>query len=201
MAIFQKILILAAIAGIIYFVYFQLKNKRKMSTTAWVVTLLVVLFLIGLLRDTPQQTEFPTTTTLPEDRAPKQVSVLKSEKTKMMGYNIHFLVNNPTEFTPELAKQVANYHCGSSCNSLYFWRTKKAFDLLMYQRTYFQELSRSTGVDAFKQEQKWERTDNHWINICEDLLGTCTFGEDLYTYPYAREIKYRELGGKMQFKD
>jgi hypothetical protein len=207
MPLLQQIIALAALFGVGYFIYHRKKTEQDISRTEWAIAIVAALYLLGVLRGNKtesrtiadDQTEEAVSTK--ENPFDKQVSVLKSENNPMVGYNIHFLVKNPSELTPELAKQIADYHCGTSCNMLYYWSNEAAFDLLMYKRTYFVEQSKTMPFDeVVKMEKKWERTNNHWIDICEGLMGQIMQGdESLYTYPYAREKKYRELGGKMRF--
>ncbi|GAB2554524.1 HIRAN domain-containing protein [Spirosoma areae] len=112
--------------------------------------------------------------------------------------NLWFYVNDLGRDTAQI-KQVAialiNEYCDDkTCNQVYFWRDKKAFELLEYKREQFRIDNYDYDKNKWlRAESKWK--DKNWKFVCENLAANYdNNGGELMYEPYL-DSDYRQHGG------
>jgi hypothetical protein len=115
------------------------------------------------------------------------VEVLQKEESG--GYsNIHFLILKDSLSIDDV-KNIAESNCGKMCNQLYFWKDKKAYELLKFKRENYYSLNPKDKI-----QKEWVQ--KNWIFVCENLNYVYGQGE-IEVFPYL-DYKYKELGGKLK---
>ena len=113
--------------------------------------------------------------------------------------NLWFLTENLSRDTNQI-KRVATalikeYCADKTCNQVYFWRSKEAFELEGYEQSHFSIENFDYDKDKWlKAEYKWK--DKHWPFVCENLAATYDNNSGLLEYEPYMDSDYREHGGK-----
>lgn len=152
-----------------------------------ILGLAVLIFLYMQFFPPPADTNSQVTS-VEKSSGPDVKSMVEDLSTSEAGNysNYHFLVLQPDSFNVAQASYIAAKYCSDHCNQLYYWKDRKAYELLMEKR------SRFTSAESFAEEKKWKK--KHWVYVCENLLATNAQG-DVDLMPYLDE-DYRKYGGK-----
>ncbi|WP_234734545.1 SHOCT domain-containing protein [Tellurirhabdus bombi] len=125
------------------------------------------------------------------------------DKAEVSGYyNIHFWVpeisTDPKQIEA-VAQSLVNQYCSGSpgCNGVYFWKTRDAYQKLMFKRNELTIDKYDYNKDKWlKAEDRWKKA--NWKYVCEnlyaDFTGVNTINE-LSFFPYYDD-DYRKYGGK-----
>jgi hypothetical protein len=90
----------------------------------------------------------------------QMVEVLSTDKVGTYS-NYHFLILQPDSFSVDRAKYIAKRYCGENCNQLYYWKDKKAYELLMEKRSNFK-----SAATMGEEKSGRKRTGHTYARIC-----------------------------------